>query len=288
MDASMYNWFGTVTTHLHGAIDDATGRIVGLYFDNQETLNGYYHVFKQILGRYGIPYKFRTDKRTVFEYRSSMSTKAENDTFTQFAYACKQLGVHIETTSIPQGKARIERLWETLQGRLPILLRLADISTIEAANEFLDSYVDEFNRQFALDSNAIPSVFEKQPSDEKINLTLAVLTGRSIDAGHTVRFDNRHFRLLDDKDSPVYLRNRTKGIVIKAFDGDLYFTVDETVFALEEIPLREEGSTEFHSATEAPTPKKKRIPPMSHPWKKESFEKFCERQRHRSGLPPAC
>ena len=49
MDASSFVWFGAKKTTLHVAIDDATGRIVGTWFDKEETLNGYYHVFSQIL-----------------------------------------------------------------------------------------------------------------------------------------------------------------------------------------------------------------------------------------------
>ena len=70
MDASVYIWFGNIKTHLHIAIDDATGAILGAYFDRQETLNGYYQVFYQILTKYGIPAEFLTDRRTVFEYKS--------------------------------------------------------------------------------------------------------------------------------------------------------------------------------------------------------------------------
>jgi transposase len=44
LDASEHIWFGDTKTHLHAAIDDASGKIVGLYFDMQETLNGYYKV----------------------------------------------------------------------------------------------------------------------------------------------------------------------------------------------------------------------------------------------------
>lgn len=70
MDASSFNWFGDEITHLHLAIDDASGNIVGAYFDTQETLKGYYHVLNQILTKQGIPVAFLTDRRTVFEYRS--------------------------------------------------------------------------------------------------------------------------------------------------------------------------------------------------------------------------
>ena len=68
MDASVFEWIDGSKWHLHLAVDDATGTVVGAYFDTQETLNGYYHVFHQILTDYGIPALFYTDRRTVFEY----------------------------------------------------------------------------------------------------------------------------------------------------------------------------------------------------------------------------
>lgn len=93
MDASIHPWFGGFKTQLHIAVDDMTGQIVGAYFDEQETLNGYYNVLHQILNDYGIPYQFFTDRRTVFEYKKKNETSVEKDTFTQFGYACKQLGI---------------------------------------------------------------------------------------------------------------------------------------------------------------------------------------------------
>lgn len=70
MDASLHLWFGDCKSQLHVAIDDCTGRIVGAYFDHQETLNGYYHVLLQFLTGYGIPHMLYTDNRTVFEYKN--------------------------------------------------------------------------------------------------------------------------------------------------------------------------------------------------------------------------
>ena len=69
-DGSIHMWFGGVKTCLHLAIAKATSTIVGAWFDKQETLNGYYHVFYQILTKYGIPFKFLTDNRTVLNYMS--------------------------------------------------------------------------------------------------------------------------------------------------------------------------------------------------------------------------
>ncbi|MGH4117610.1 ISNCY family transposase [Clostridium sp.] len=99
MDASLHQWFGDTKSQLHVAIDDSTGAIVGAYFDRQETLKGYYNIFHQILLEYGIPHMFFTDRRTVFEYKQKKAPTTEKDTFTQFGYACKQLGVEIRTSS---------------------------------------------------------------------------------------------------------------------------------------------------------------------------------------------
>ena len=67
-DGSIHLWFGTKKACLHLAIDKATSTIVGAWFDYQETLSGYYHILQQILTKYGIPYKFITDNRTVIIY----------------------------------------------------------------------------------------------------------------------------------------------------------------------------------------------------------------------------
>lgn len=276
MDASVHLWFGNIKTQLHAAIDDATGRIVGAYFDKQETLNGYYHVFKQILENYGIPYMFYTDRRTVFEYKKKNSSDTEKDTFTQFSYACKQLGVELKTTSIPQAKGRIERLFNTLQSRLPIDLRLAGINTIEQANEFLNSYIKEFNAQFALPLNSSTSVFEEQPDKEKNDLILSVIATRTVDAGHAIRYNKHKYRLLDESGMRCDFYKGTKVLVIRTLSGKLYCSLHERIYVLEEIPLHEETSFYFNTEAEIKEAKKKKqqyIPPMNHPWRKDNFMK---------------
>ena len=282
MDATPYEWVPGEIWHLHLAVDDATGRIVGAWFDTQETLHAYYHVFYQILNNYGIPYKFLTDKRTVFTYKKKDSPSMDEDTYTQFAYACNQLGVELESTSIPQAKGRVERLNQTLQSRLSVELRLAGITTREAANEFLNAYIKEFNKKFALPLHNIKSVFETQLSDEKINLTLAVLDERTVDSGHCIKFKNSYYRLIDSDGNQVHYRKGTKVMVICAFDSSLYCCVnDSNIYVLEIIPEHVEKSQNFDADYSEPVPHKRYIPPMSHPWKRTSFQKFAAKQAHR-------
>ena len=282
MDASPYEWVPGQTWHLHLAIDDATGTVTGAWFDTQETLRGYYHVFHQILTNYGIPYQFFTDRRTIFTYKQKNSPSLDEDTYTQFAYACKQLGVLLESSSVPQAKGRVERLNQTLQSRLPVELRLAGITTIEGANEFLHSYIKKFNAKFSLPIHHTKSVFVEQPSDETINLILAVLNERTVDCGHCIRFQNQHYRMLDNRGLQVHYRNGTKTMVIQAFDGSLYCCVnDKEIYALEKVPERYPSSKNLDAEQPAQKPKKKYIPPMSHPWRRSAFRKFVQNQPHR-------
>ena len=281
MDASPYEWVPGQTWHLHLAIDDATGTVTGAWFDTQETLSGYYHVFHQILTNYGIPYQFFTDRRTIFTYKQKNSPSLDEDTYTQFAYACKQLGVLLESSSVPQAKGRVERLNQTLQSRLPVELRLAGITTIEDANEFLHSYIKKFNAKFSLPIHHTKSVFVEQPSDETINLILAVLNERTVDCGHCIRFQNQHYRMLDNRGLQVHYRNGTKTMVIQAFDGSLYCCVnDKEIYALEKVPERYPSSKNLDAEQPAQKPKKKYIPPMNHPWRRSAFRKFVQNQPH--------
>lgn len=276
-DACIHLWFGKNKTALHAAIDDSTGHVVAAYFDKQETLNGYYHIYHQILTKYGIPYLFKTDKRTVFEYNKKGTTSDEDNTFTQFAYACNQLGTAIETSSVPEFKPRIERLFESFQLRLIPELRLANITTIEEANKFLPTFLDKYNSKFAICIDNTKSVFEMQPSKEKINLTLAVLSRRVVDTGHSICFKNKHYRTVNSVGTPIYFGKGTKCMVIEAFDKSLFATIEDSIFSLEEIPEVQAKSENFDEIQPA-EPKRIYIPRMIHPFKRQSFEKFIEKQ----------
>lgn len=283
MDASSYEWIHGQIWYLHLAVDDATGQVVGAFFDTQETLKGYYNVFYQILTNYGIPAMFYTDRRTVFEYKRKNSAFDDEDTFTQFSYACHNLGVDIKTTSIAQAKGRIERMNQTFQSRLPVELRRAHITDIESANEFLKSYLKKFNDLFALHLNTTKSVFEMQPSAEKINCTLAILSPRKIDSGHSIRFKNKIYLPVTENGNPVYLKNRTECMVIESFDGNLYVNILDQIHIMKEIPEHELYSKEFDEVKKEKESKKKYIPPMEHPWKQASYLNYVAKQKHRTG-----
>ena len=280
-DGSIHVWFGNIKSCLHLAIDKATSTIVGAWFDIAETLNGYYHVFYQILTNYGIPYKFLTDNRTVFNYMSLNPDKrtSDKDVLTQYGYACKQLGVALETTSVSQAKGLIERTNGTFQGRLINELKLNGITTMEEANKYLtEVFVPKFNRKFAMDYKKFTSVFETSPSAEKINYTLAVLTLRKIDNGNAIKFKNKYYQPFLNNELKCFIP-KTECLVIESFHGDLLVSIDEKIYELKELVRNAKYSKEFE-ATPIVKEKKKYIPPMTHPWRTTSFKKQLQQSHY--------
>ena len=280
-DGSNHMWFGGFKSCLHLAIDKATSTIVGAWFDYQETLNGYYHIFYQILTNYGIPYKFFTDNRTVFNYMSLNPDKrtSDKDVLTQYGYACKQLGIELETSSISQSKGLIERTNGTFQGRLVNELKLHGITTIDEANKYLiDVFVPYFNQRFALDYKKFESVFEASPNEKKINYTLAVLTPRKIDNGNSIKYQNKYYQPYFNNQLKCFMP-KTECLVIKAFNGELLVSIDEQILELKELIRNEIFSKELDEPIEIKE-KKKYIPPMTHPWKLESFKRQLQRSHY--------
>ena len=191
---------------------------------------------------------------------------------TQFGYACKQLGTSIDTTSVSQAKGLIERDNQTFQDRLINELRLNNIITIEGANEYLIKiFIPKFNKKFALDYKKFESVYEKSPSAEKINYTLAVLTPRKIDNGNSIKFKNKYYQPYENSELKCF-KAKTECLVIQAFNGELLVTIGEKVYELRELEKHKKYSKEFDITPEIKKEKKKYIPPMSHPWKLVSFK----------------
>jgi transposase len=210
MDATPFDWFGTDEKFaLHGAIDDATGNIVGLYLTKNECLHGYWEVTRQLLLNYGLPVSLYTDRHAIFlstlssklSVEDQLSGKVVNDT--QFGRAMTELGITIIPARSPQAKGRVERLWETLQSRLPVEFKIAGITTIDQANEFLMRYVLLFNTTFAVEPENVESAFRPLPSNLNVDEILCVKLTRCVDAGGVFSFYNRHFKVIAAQGLPA-------------------------------------------------------------------------------------
>ncbi|HHT38031.1 MAG TPA: ISNCY family transposase [Mollicutes bacterium] len=269
MDASIHLWFGDDKTHLHAAIDDATGIIVGAHFSKQETLKSYYIVLRQIIAKYGVPWELYTDNKTVFNYNSSKN--ANHDKPTNFRFACNRLGIDIITTSVPQAKGRIERLFGTLQDRLINEMRLANIQTIDEANMFLPGFINDFNLKFALPLNDNINGFEKLDNLKVLDYILVKFYPRKVNKGSSIKFFNKQYLAFNNASKQQLLNPGANVLVPQNFKDELFLLDDENILHYlveltpEEIEIR--TINQRSPLIKKVKPKRYHIPTFTHPWR---------------------
>jgi hypothetical protein len=256
---------------LHGAIDDATGKIMGLYITKNECLQGYFEVARQTILSHGIPVSIYSDRHAIF-----LSTKAGKLTIeeqlegkvcndTQFGRAMKELGVTIIHARSPQAKGRIERLWETLQSRLPVEFQIAGIKNIDEANEFLKDYIHEFNKLFAVVPRETESAF--RPVDTiDINNILCVKQKRRVDTGGVFSFYGKHFKVITQKNQPPIPTHAQITVCVSSITG---IKVEYNSRFYETVPF-----IKPKKATVSNTPKERKFvsPPNTHYYKYGKYD----------------
>ena len=109
LDASPYAWLGGEDLSLHGAIDNASSNILGLYLCKEECLEGYFEVARQMIGGPGIPVSTYSDKHTIFFSPKDKLTikdqlEGKREPYTQFSASMSELGVGMIPGRIRSGK----------------------------------------------------------------------------------------------------------------------------------------------------------------------------------------
>ena len=206
---------------LHGFIDDATGKVTGLYMCKNECLLGYLEVLRQTLENYGIPISLYPDKYSVFFPPKKVNDhitieeqlNGREKGITQFGRIVEDLGITMFAASSPQAKGRIERLWETLQSRLVTEFRINKITSIEQANKFLITYIVKYNSQFAIKPQNKQNMFLKLPKRYNLDELLCVRFERTIDNAGVFSINNSKFQIMDKSLPPktkiqVYLSKK--------------------------------------------------------------------------------
>lgn len=205
-DGTPFDWFNNGEKYsLHGFIDDATGKVTGLYMCKNECLLGYLEVLRQTIENYGIPISLYPDKYSVFfppkkvndhiTIEEQLSGREKG--ITQFGRIIEELGIEMFAASSPQAKGRIERLWETLQSRLVTEFRINHVTTVEKANEYLKSYIPKYNEKFSIQPRNSKSVYLKLPKRYDLDELLCVRFERRIDNAGVFSLNNSKFQVLD-------------------------------------------------------------------------------------------
>ena len=205
IDATPYEWFGTPLKYaLHGAIDDASGKITGLYMTQNECLFGYEEMMRCCCLKFGVPQSVYSDKHTIFRSPKMGKLTVEEEiqgktvNLTQFGRAMHELGVDIIYANSPEAKGRVERMWQTLQSRLPVELAKRGITTVSAANKFLqEEYIDMFNERFAVEPAGDP-IFVPVSTATALDEILCIKVKRKTDKTGVFSFKGKSFQIIKD------------------------------------------------------------------------------------------
>ena len=253
VDASRHQWLAylgdTSYYHLHGGIDDATGNVVGVHLEEQETIHGYQLVLKQQVENYGIAACWYSDFRTIFQSQKQQLTLDEELVgkdlkATKFTTMMGKLGTNIISTTSPQAKGRIERLWRTFQDRLYNEMAKKNIKDLNGANEFLQQdFLPRYNARFAIPIDSINSsqnTFVEVDSDFDYNYQLATWEKKSIHHRCYLKHKNQYLIILDcSTNQPVQLNTKQKVKLYTLLDGTLRVSYQNSYYLVKPIAISE-------------------------------------------------
>jgi len=231
IDGSLHAWFEQRAAKccLIAFIDDATGCVLGARFFPVESTRAYLGVLQQYVAQHGRPVALYSDRHSIFTKHDP-----EDPEPTQFERAMGELGIEPILAYSPQAKGRVERLFQTLQDRLVKALRLAGISSIEAANAWLPGYLAEHNARFAVAPREAEDAHRPLQLDaQALGRVCAVHHGRRLSRALTCQFRGELLVVLTTPGQPRYgLRSKPVRLV-EHLDGRI-----EMLLGDESLPFR--------------------------------------------------
>jgi len=196
IDGSKHQWFADERWYdLLVILDDASSEIYYAQLVEEESTRTVMAGLREVIERKGVFCALYSDRGSHFFVTPKAGEKVDKHRLTQVGRALKELGVQMIPAYSPQARGRGERSFGTWQGRLPQELRLAGITTIEAANAFLrEHYIAEFNRKFTVPATEKGTAFRKT-SRTDLDWIFTVQTERVVAKDNTVAIGDQHWQL---------------------------------------------------------------------------------------------
>jgi transposase len=210
-DGSRFAWLADgPELDLIVTLDDATNAIYSAFLVEEEGTASTFTALLDVFTVWGLPTSLYTDRGSHYFLTPKADGPVDKERLTQVGRALKQLGIeHIPAYS-PQARGRSERVFGTLQERLPKELKRAGISTIVAANRFLrEVYLPAYNARFARPAALPESAFVAVNADI-LRETLCVREERIVARDNTVSFSRLSLQLPASPLRPHYVKAKVR------------------------------------------------------------------------------
>lgn len=278
-DGSYHVWFGEEESCLLLSVDDATGKITYAKFDYNESTMAVFGFWTEYFSKNGLPLSIYLDKFSTYKINHKNATD-NKDMITQFQRAMGQVGVNPITAHSPEAKGRVERMFETLQDRLVKELRLADITTIEEANKFLEKYIPKFNAKFAVIPKRRKNLHKKLDKQIEKNLPqiFSIQNTRIVNNDYTIMFKNNFFQL--NKTQPTTVYKKDSVTVEEHLDGEIKLSLRNKYLDYITLPERPKKVIDIKLLALTGQEPSSYKPPIDHPWRRQYlYGKVCNQQK---------
>ena len=189
VDGSTHAWLGgDEHQDLVAILDDATTEVYYAQLVEQESTATVMAGLKEVIEQKGMFCSLYSDRGSHFFYTPTAGGAPDRGRQTQIRRALQQLGIELIPANSPQARGRCERFFGTWQGRLPQELRLRQITTMEAANDFLRSHwIPYHNQNFTVVAQQSGTAFVPYPGSD-LNKIFSHQEERVVGNDNTVTF----------------------------------------------------------------------------------------------------
>jgi transposase len=206
-DGSRHAWLeGQAPLDLIVTMDDATSEIYSMILVEEEGTASTFLGLREVIREHGLFCSLYTDRGSHYFYTPKAGEKVSKTQLTQVGRALSHLGIEHIAAYSPEARGRSERMFGTLQGRLPKDLRLAAITTVDAANAWLKThYMAEHNAAFAIKAEQEGTAFVAD-RHEAWREALCVIEERTVANDNTIAWNGRRLQLPESRLRPHFVK----------------------------------------------------------------------------------
>ena len=210
-DGSRHSWLeGQPPLDLIVTMDDATSEVFSLFLVAEEGTASTFQALREVVGEHGLFCALYTDRGSHYFETPKAGEKVSKTQLTQVGRALKQLGIEHIAAYSPEARGRSERLFRTLQDRLPKELRLAGIKDVEAANAWLKAqYMAEHNALFAVAPEEEGTAFVADRAEMWRDI-LCVIEERVVGNDNTIAWSGLRLQLPESRLRPHFVRAKVQ------------------------------------------------------------------------------